>query len=95
MVYTFFKAVSNALALSLVMGFLNKSPYTNIWLTAYGVVYTINVGTAWSIFSPLWPAYLQTVGEGINVIACALWAKGIWELGQESEANYKKQDDEE
>ena len=58
MTYTLFKILSHALALATVGGYLNRSPYTNLFLTLYGVTYSVNIGTAW-YFQTMWIYYTK------------------------------------
>mmetsp|Transcript_26323 Transcript_26323/g.25504 ORF Transcript_26323/g.25504 Transcript_26323/m.25504 type:complete len:113 (+) Transcript_26323:398-736(+) len=75
------------------LGFLRNSPFNNLVLTAYCVMYVWNIAVMNLFFSGDL-SFIKTFGEGINLIICLVLASGIWRLGAEEAHDIEEHDKE-
>eukprot|EP00349_Pseudokeronopsis_sp_Brazil_P003273 CAMPEP_0202960646 /NCGR_PEP_ID=MMETSP1396-20130829/4798_1 /ASSEMBLY_ACC=CAM_ASM_000872 /TAXON_ID= /ORGANISM="Pseudokeronopsis sp., Strain Brazil" /LENGTH=109 /DNA_ID=CAMNT_0049680003 /DNA_START=447 /DNA_END=776 /DNA_ORIENTATION=- len=85
-IYTYFKYVSFTLGMTTFIGYFQKSPYTNIWLSIYGVGYAAMLVGMWVFFSTKIDV-IKTWGEGINVLMCCFLVYGIFSSKDEEETS--------
>mmetsp|Transcript_4671 Transcript_4671/g.4375 ORF Transcript_4671/g.4375 Transcript_4671/m.4375 type:complete len:167 (+) Transcript_4671:240-740(+) len=78
LVYTLFVDISVGLGVAGVAGFYKSSPFTNLWVSLYTVLYISNV---WGMWAFAGTNTIMTWGEGINFLVCLVLVYGIWDLG--------------
>jgi hypothetical protein len=91
--YNFIVYFTNTLGFISVFAFIYHSDYTNIWLTAYCVAYTVNLDLVWILyksvpFSVSTFQHISDVGETINFLICIVQFWGMHIMLKEGEEGH-------